>query len=243
VSVPGDRASPSECIRLDGATVRFGRVQVLRAVSLTIDDGEFVCVRGGNGAGKTTLLRLVAGAIRPARGRREGPRSCAYVPAALAPPSMSVAGWIRGVRRDRVDDPWAALTALGFDGTTDRSCRELSFGNLRKVLLADALTSAAALVALDEMHAGLDHSGRVALDQLVTSARARGVVVVAAAQDDDAVDGTDRTWVVGDGQVHEGTLGEPGTVRRTLRGPLASEHELLAAAERLGFRPDDDDER
>ena len=61
------RPSASE---LDAAMVRFGRHVVLGGVSLVIDDGAYVCVRGANGAGKTTLLRLLAGAIRPSRGSR-----------------------------------------------------------------------------------------------------------------------------------------------------------------------------
>jgi ABC-type multidrug transport system ATPase subunit len=243
VSVPEEHRSPAERVRLDGATVRFGRVPVLREVSLSIDRGEYVCVRGANGAGKTTLLRLLAGAIRPARGRRIGPRSCAYVPPALAPPAMSVDAWMRGVRDERIDDPWSTLATFGFEGTAERSCRELSFGNLRKVLLADALTSAAPVIAIDEVHVGLDHRGRDALDRLVAGARARGVAVVVAAQDDDVVEGADRTWVVGDGRVHAHGANAPEVVRRTLRGPRAAERELLAAAERLGFRPDEEDEQ
>jgi branched-chain amino acid transport system ATP-binding protein len=38
---------------------RYGRVEVLRSVSLRVDEGEFVAVLGPNGAGKTTLLRAL----------------------------------------------------------------------------------------------------------------------------------------------------------------------------------------
>jgi hypothetical protein len=68
-----------------------------------------------------------------------------------------------------------------------------------------------------------------------------------AAQDDDEVDGVGRTLVIGDGRVHEGASdgGDSARelVRRTLRGPRAREADLLAAAERLGFRPDEADDR
>lgn len=243
MSVPAERPSSSECVRLDAVTVRFGRQHVVRDVSLAIDGGEHVCVRGHNGAGKTTLLRLVAGAIRPTRGVRLGPRSSAYVPPALTPPVLTVSGWLRGVRRDRVEDPGHALETLGFDGDLDHSCRELSFGNLRKVLLADAFTSTAPLLAIDEVHVGIDHAGRVGLERLVAQARARGAAVVVAAQDDDEVDGVERTLVIGDGLVRDDVAGGADStndvVRRTLRGPRSAEAELLAAAERLGFRPDE----
>lgn len=232
---------PFECVRLDAVSVRFGRRRVLDDASLVVRAGEHLCVRGRNGAGKTTLLRVLAGAIRPAGGERRGPRTSAYVPPALAPPVMSVAGWLRAVRRHRADDPWVALEMLGFDGDAGGSCRALSFGNLRKVLLADAFTSSASLLAIDEVHVGLDHPGRTGLDRLVTAARARAVAVVVAAQDDDAVVGSDRTVEVGGGRVTEMGDSVDDVVRRSFRGPRASEAALLDAADRLGFHLDDGD--
>jgi ABC-type multidrug transport system ATPase subunit len=235
VSAPGERTSAPDCVRLDAASVRFGRVRVLRDVTLSLPEGDHVCVRGANGAGKTTLLRLVAGAIRPTTGARRGPRSCAYVPPAVAPPALTVTGWLAAVRRIRVEDPTAALAVLGFDGDTGASCRSLSFGNLRKVLLADAFTASTRLVAVDEVHVGLDHAGRRGLDRLVHLARSRGAAVVVAAQDDDPVDGVERTVLVRDASVTDAVSSDH--VRRTLRGPRAAEAELLEAAERLGFHP------
>jgi ABC-type multidrug transport system ATPase subunit len=208
---------------------------VLREVSLQVAAAEHVCVRGANGAGKTTLLRLLAGAIRPTTGARLGPRSCAYVPPALTPPPMSAASWLRAVRRERVGDPADSLAVLGFDADLRTSCRELSFGNLRKVLLADAFTATTSVVAIDEVHAGLDHAGRTGLDDLVERAQERGVTVVVAAQQDDPVERATRTLVVGGARVVDALPAD--VVDRTLRGPRAREAQLLAAAERLGFRP------
>jgi len=59
----------SAALRLDGAAIRFGGVQAVDNVSLTISAGEFVGLIGPNGAGKTTLIRIVAGALKPDRGR------------------------------------------------------------------------------------------------------------------------------------------------------------------------------
>jgi zinc transport system ATP-binding protein len=241
VSTPGVSDQETERVALRGVGVRLGGTHVLHDVSLTLTAGEYVCVRGANGAGKTTLLRLLAGALRPTRGTRSGPRSCAYVPPALAPPSITVIGWLRGVRHERIEDPVSALELLGFDDDDDASCRQLSFGNLRKVLLADAFTAQVRLLAIDEVHVGLDHTGRAGLEQLVARVLARGATVVVAAQDDDAVEHTDRTLVVGDGDVVEAATSD--VVLRTLRGPRRAEAELLDAAERLGFRPVTGDDR
>jgi branched-chain amino acid transport system ATP-binding protein len=59
----------SPALRLEGVAVRFGGVLAVNNVSLEISTGEFVGLIGPNGAGKTTLIRIVAGMLRPSRGR------------------------------------------------------------------------------------------------------------------------------------------------------------------------------
>src|SRR5882762_8241728 len=49
--------------------VFYGRVQALRAVSLSVDSGEIVALIGSNGAGKTTTLRTISGLSHPAGGK------------------------------------------------------------------------------------------------------------------------------------------------------------------------------
>ncbi|HEX6920178.1 MAG TPA: ABC transporter ATP-binding protein [Actinomycetes bacterium] len=58
-------------LKLDGLWASYGEAQVLRDVSLDVQQGEVVTLVGRNGAGKTTLLRTVMGLHPAARGRVE----------------------------------------------------------------------------------------------------------------------------------------------------------------------------
>ena len=55
-------------LELRGVTARYGSVEAIRDVSLTVPEGTTVALLGRNGAGKTTTLRVVSGVVRPVRG-------------------------------------------------------------------------------------------------------------------------------------------------------------------------------
>jgi len=56
-------------LQLEDLAVSFGGVHAVDGVTLSIAPGEFVGLIGPNGAGKTTLIRIVAGTVKPDRGR------------------------------------------------------------------------------------------------------------------------------------------------------------------------------
>src|SRR6185503_10299076 len=65
---PLGKESQVASVELKGLTKRFGTATAVDGVSLTIGDGNLVCLLGPSGCGKTTTLRLIAGFIEPTEG-------------------------------------------------------------------------------------------------------------------------------------------------------------------------------
>lgn len=61
-------AGGTAALQIANLDVRYGHVQALSGLSLTVGDGEIVAVLGNNGAGKTTTLATVSGVVRAAAG-------------------------------------------------------------------------------------------------------------------------------------------------------------------------------
>jgi len=152
---------------------RFGKVEAIRDVSLSVDEGEFFGLFGPNGAGKTTLLRVLTGQLDPDSGEvviagvsHRDPigikRVVGIVPEAETPPSFLTAQEtleltcrIRGVRDigERVER-W--MDFFNMEDSRDVLCGELSKGQRQKVMLACAFIHEPHLLLLDEPFINLD---------------------------------------------------------------------------------------
>jgi len=56
-------------LQLEGVCAGYGKIEVLKGISITVDEGEIVTLIGANGAGKTTTLMTICGLLRPRAGR------------------------------------------------------------------------------------------------------------------------------------------------------------------------------
>src|SRR5580704_13405564 len=68
MSATNDPAAPACLVQVSGLTKRFGEIEILKDVDLSVAVGEKVAIIGPSGSGKTTLLRCVAHLERPTAG-------------------------------------------------------------------------------------------------------------------------------------------------------------------------------
>lgn len=66
----------AELLRAEGITKKYGSFTALNNVSMSADEGEFVCLLGPSGCGKTTLLRIIAGLEKATEGKIYRRRGC-----------------------------------------------------------------------------------------------------------------------------------------------------------------------
>jgi ABC-type Mn2+/Zn2+ transport system ATPase subunit len=183
-------ATGQPLVVVEGATLGYGARPVLRDVSLTVAEGEFLGIVGPNGSGKSTLLKSLLGLLPPLSGwvrcgTGEGTTRrrlvYGYVPQrdtvdATFPlsvrqiVSMGRYGRIGLCRRMRSVDHEAVELALERVGITELARREygeLSGGQRQRTLIARALAAEPDLLVLDEPTNGMDLASEHALLELV----------------------------------------------------------------------------
>ena len=133
-------------------------------ISLTVRQGEFVCLIGASGCGKSTLLNLVAGLDKPTSGEvaRAGQPSFMFQEAALFPwlsvernieLPLLLARVPKAERRERVRE---LLELVRLSQFAERQPHELSGGMRQRVSLARALAKDSEVLLMDEPFGALD---------------------------------------------------------------------------------------
>jgi sulfonate transport system ATP-binding protein len=178
VSWPAPRGVGGAAVSLRKLEKRFAGRKVLRALSLEVARGLFVCIVGRSGCGKTTLLRIVAGleslddgeiSVSSASGSSAG--ACdvrlMFQDARLLP-WKSVADNVRlGMSKAALPAAIAALQAVGLEDRAADWPAALSGGQRQRVALARALVHRPQLLLLDEPLGALDALTRIEMHALL----------------------------------------------------------------------------
>ncbi len=167
-------------ISVRGVTKRYGQVEALRGLDLTVKPGEMFALLGPNGAGKTTLFSILATLRSPTEGtaevfgkdvvrdRTEVRHSMGIVfqePAIEQRLSgfdnLMLMGLLYGLSRPNAKKRAHEILAdLSLTDAADRPAKTLSGGQRRKLELARALVTDPRILFLDEATLGLDVDAR-----------------------------------------------------------------------------------
>jgi len=222
-------------LELVDVAVALGGRDVVRA-SCEVDAGELVVIVGPNGAGKTTLLRAIAGLVSPRLGRvkvfghdpsrvarRVIAKELAYLPQhydlafPFAVEEVVLLGRYanqRGFGLASDADLVAAreaMSACDVIHLANRRFDELSGGEARRVIIAQAICQRARALLLDEPTAGLDPAhARSVFEMLRVQCEAGNAAVVVTHDLDLALRYGDTMWLVAGG--HLAARGAPSDV-------------------------------
>jgi zinc transport system ATP-binding protein len=200
-------------LEISGLTLRPGDTTLLTDFSLTVERGTLHAIVGPNGSGKTTLLSAILGLV-PFDGRIvahwEARGRIAYVPQqfhvdrtlpvtvadflALTRQFRPVCLGISAPTRKRISLLLDRVTLPGFES---RPLSVLSGGEMRRVLLANALDPLPELLILDEPLGGLDQAGVKWLDATLVSLKGNVTVVMVSHDSDQVRRVADRVTAIG----------------------------------------------
>ena len=205
---------------------KYGDLEVLRGVDLTVDSGEIVSIVGASGAGKTTLLQILGTLALPDAGSLSvGGQSTSgmsrrelsafrnahlgfvfqfhrLLPEFNALENVMMPAWIAGQKdngtRSRATQ---LLKELGLGHRLDHNPAELSGGDQQRVAVARALMNEPSVLLADEPSGNLDSENASALHDLFFDLRARlGQTIVLVTHNENLANRADRMLRMADGR-------------------------------------------
>lgn len=230
----------------DSIAKSYGGREVVRGVTLQIQQGEVVGLLGPNGAGKTTSFYMIVGLVRPDAGSvRVDNEDITRVPMYLRARNFKISYLPQEpsvFRKLTVEENILAILEtqpLSWDirrARTSRLIEQLNLGHVRKtqgfalsggerrrVEIARCLCIDPAFILLDEPFSGIDPIAVLDLQQIIFSLKASGIgVLITDHNVRETLSVTDRAYIIAEGRIFRhgtpGDLGRDPEVKRIYLG-------------------------
>lgn len=205
----------------------FGRLEILRGISLELRRGEILAIVGASGAGKTTLLQVIGTLDAPDRGEvviegerlsaLSGDRRAAFrnrhigfvfqshqlMPEFTAVENVAIPAMISGKsRREAMAEAGELLRRLSLGDRLDHRPAELSGGEKQRVAVARAIINHPEIVLADEPTGALDSVRKRELLELFLRLREEeGLSFIVVTHDRETAEIADRSLLLSDGRI------------------------------------------
>jgi ABC-type lipoprotein export system ATPase subunit len=206
---------------------KYGDLEVVKGVSLTVNEGEFVCLVGKSGCGKTTLLSLLSGLEKPSKGtvnldgreittssedelalfRRENVgfifQSFNLIPTLSAWENVALPLFpIKMTSEDRRLRATELLGKMELGGRVEHLPSALSGGEKQRVAIARALINHPKIIFADEPTGNLDSStGEAIMGILNKLHKEEGVAILMVTHEDELAKTAQRLIRMKDGEI------------------------------------------
>jgi lipoprotein-releasing system ATP-binding protein len=206
---------------------RYGPVEVLKGVDITIHSGEIASIVGPSGSGKSTLLHILGTLDKPDRGevflgnenisRLQGNKLAGFrnkhigfvfqfhhlLPEFSALENVCIPGWLTSRNKNEVKQrAEELLTILGLSQRLENKPNQLSGGEQQRVAVARALINKPDIVFADEPTGNLDTANAKELHQLFFDLRKKfNQTFLIVTHNEELAQLSDRTLTMKDGKI------------------------------------------
>lgn len=183
-----------------------GGNDILSGTNLSIKKGEHFCILGGNGSGKTTTLKILAGLLKPYRGKviidnnkmtkkttadfnRLGVAMLPQNPESVFLKSRVIDDYtelckIKGIEKSNYEDKINSVAEkLGIKDLLENHPYDLSGGEIQKCALGKVLISKPKILLLDEPTKGVDAYSKLSLSKILQEIKSDGVTIITVTHD------------------------------------------------------------
>lgn len=196
-------ASEPTILELDSLSFSYAKQDsLIKNISFSVGQGEFIGLLGANGSGKSTILKLGSGILTPAQGsvllwskplqtyhNKDRAKLISYLPQTLDIAVPFTVQELVGMGLYPYDIPPAmsvesALELVGLQGKASAYLSDLSGGEKRRTFIAMTLVQGAGLLMLDEPLANLDIKYQIELVRLLKKLRdTKNISIIMALHD------------------------------------------------------------
>ncbi len=190
-------------LTIDNGCFFYGKEKILKNIQFSAKAGDLIAILGPNGAGKTTLLRCITGILKWQSGKsaidgiditaipaRELWKKVAYVPQAKSVATSATVlqsvllgrsshlNLFESPKPEDIVVSRRILEQLGIAHLAEKSCSQISGGELQMVLIARALAAQPQILILDEPESNLDFKNQLIVLNTISDLARQGLTCI-----------------------------------------------------------------